>query len=510
MKLDRASGVLMHPTSLPGPGGIGSFGEESFAFVSWLADAGQGCWQVLPLVAVDEGGSPYNALSAMAGNPLLIDLRGVAGDGLLDPADLREPSDGERVDFRRVAERHGRWLASAYGTFLEGAAPHLEAGFEAYRRRHHEWLDDYALFRALRDRYSGAPWTEWPQALRERDPAGLAAARQELEPETGGHAFAQFLFDRQWSALREHARAAGIRIIGDIPIFVAHDSADVWSNREMFELEPDGRPRVVSGVPPDYFSETGQRWGNPLYDWGRLRESGYDWWIRRFRRTLEWVDLVRVDHFRGFEAFWEIPADQPTAVNGRWRSGPGREVFDAVRAAIGDVPVIAEDLGLITPEVEALRDELGLPGMRVLQFAFDGDPRNPHLPENYPENVVGYTGTHDNDTTAGWWSAAPRDVRRRAGSRIGDGEERTVWRLMELVFQSRAALAIVPVQDVLSLGSESRMNVPGTTGSNWSWRLPPGRLTPERAEMLLAMTASTRRAARPIPAPGNDHIPRGP
>jgi 4-alpha-glucanotransferase len=495
MKLERASGVLLHPTSLSGPGEIGTVGAAARRFVDWLANSGQSYWQLLPLVAVDDGGSPYNALSAMAGNPLLIDLDDLAEEGLItrdEALGAREATP--RVDFRRAAERHRTALAHAFRRFRAGAAPHLEDLFEVYVARNAAWLEDYTLFRALRERHGEAPWTRWDPELRDRVPAALEHAAAELGDEVGMHGFAQFLFDRQWAALREHARGRGIHIIGDVPVFVAHDSADVWSNQELFELDDAGEPRVVSGVPPDYFSETGQRWGNPLYDWDRLRERRYDWWIRRFRRTLEWVDLVRIDHFRGFESFWEIPAEESTAVRGRWKKGPGREIFDVLREELGDVPVIAEDLGLITPEVEALRDELGLPGMRVLQFAFDGDPENPHLPENYPANVVGYTGTHDNDTTMGWWRSAPEEVRRRADERVDGSEDQLHWQLMELVFQSAAVLVIVPVQDVLGLGADSRMNVPGTSGSNWSWRLPPARLTPAVGKRLREMTIASARA----------------
>lgn len=498
MILERGAGVLLHPTSLPGPDGIGTLGEEADRLVDWLAGARQAYWQILPLVAVDEGGSPYNALSAMAGNPLLIDLRRLADEGLLDPADLASAGAGEgtRVDYREVTARHAAALAAAHRAFRSGAAPDLDAPFRRYREANAWWLEDYSLFRVLRERYAGASWTRWDPALRDRHPEALAAARADEAEGIERHELAQFLFDRQWAAVRSRATAAGVRVIGDIPIFVAHDSADVWADQALFELEPGGEPRVVSGVPPDYFSETGQRWGNPLYDWDRLRARSYDWWIRRFRRTLEWVDLVRVDHFRGFESYWEIPVEEETAVNGRWRKGPGRALFDAVEAELGDVPVIAEDLGLITQEVEDLRDELALPGMRVLQFAFDGDPRNPHLPGNYPENVVGYTGTHDNDTTIGWWEAAPEDVKERARAALPPSDAPLHWRFLEMVFGSAAALAVAPVQDLLGLDSAARMNVPGTSGSNWSWRLPADSLTADVQARLGELTLATGRAGR--------------
>lgn len=498
MKLSRGAGVLLHPTSLSGPGGIGTLGDEARRFVDWLGDAEQSCWQILPLVAIDEGGSPYNALSTMAGNPLLIDLQALQAEGLLSGPQL--PPDGagqtgsDRVDYPAVAAASAAALRAAHAAFRSGAAPHLHQPFEEYRRAQAGWLPDYSLFRALRDRYDRAAWTRWDPPLRDREPRAIAAARAELGAVIEAHELAQFLFDRQWAAIRNRANDLGVRVVGDIPIFVAHDSADVWAEPDLFELDPAGEPRVVSGVPPDYFSETGQRWGNPLYDWDRMRDREYDWWIRRFRRTLEWVDLVRVDHFRGFEAYWEIPVEERTAVNGRWRKGPGRELFDAVGDALGELPIIAEDLGLITAEVEELRDELSLPGMRVLQFAFDGDPRNPHLPENYPENVVGYTGTHDNDTSVGWWESLDRKTRERAGAALPPAEEPLHWQLLEMVFRSRAALAVAPVQDLLGLDSSARMNVPGTSSSNWSWRLRPGLLTAEVRGHLRRLTRSTGRS----------------
>ena len=494
----RAGGVLLHPTSLPGPWGIGGIGRDARDWVDWLADAGQSYWQILPLVATDQGGSPYNGLSALAGSPLLIDPHDLAADGLLSPEELETPAlPGGEVDFARALELKESLLRRAHEAYRTGAAPALQAPFAEYRSRHASWLDDYALFRALREENGGAPWTEWEAPLRDRDPAALRQARERLAAETERHQLDQFLFDRQWRALREHAHSRGVRIIGDIPIFVAHDSADVWAHRELFELDEQGRPEVVSGVPPDYFSETGQRWGNPLYRWGRMRERGYQWWTERFRRTLEWVDLVRVDHFRGFEAYWEIPAEEETALNGEWQPGPGRDLFDELADILGPLPVIAEDLGLITDEVEELRDELGFPGMRVLQFAFDGDPRNPHLPENHVENVVAYTGTHDNDTTVGWWEDASAEDRARVRERLDDPGRPIHEALLEMVLRSPAALAVVPMQDVLGLGGEARMNTPGTAGGNWRWRLREGQLDPRAGARLREMTERARRLAAP-------------
>ena len=489
----RASGILLHPTSLPG-GPIGDLGPAAYEFVDWLAAAGQSCWQILPLVAVDEGGSPYNGLSAVAGNPLLISLESLVEEGLLEPAE----ADGSRVgtgalDFPKVARWKEERLRAAFLALRRGASPALSAAMEEYRAGNAEWLDDYALFRALRDESGGKKWTEWEPPLRDRDPGAIGRVTRRLAGEIEYREFEQLLFDRQWAALREYAGSRGIRVIGDIPIFVAHDSADVWAHPDLFDLDEAGRPKVVSGVPPDYFSETGQHWGNPLYRWDAAREGVYDWWVERFRRALSWVDVVRIDHFRGFESYWEIPAEEETAVHGRWRKGPGADFFREVESRLGPLPVIAEDLGLITVAVEELREELDFPGMRVLQFGFDGDPKNPHLPENYPRHAVVYTGTHDNDTIVGWWEKASEEERAEALKRVDVPDEAPHWPLAGLVLESRAELAVLPVQDVLGLGSEARMNTPGTTRSNWSWRLEPGELTAEAGQQLRRLTGKSNR-----------------
>ena len=490
---NRSSGILLHPTSLPG-GPIGDLGATAFAFVDWLAESGQASWQILPLNAVDEGGSPYNALSAFAGNPLLVDLQALVAAGLLGAAALDAPAElRTRLDFPAVSRWKEERLTEAHRAFREGAAPELAGELEEYRARNAGWLDDYALFRALRHEHGGAPWNEWTPGLRERDEAALAEARERFSDAIDRRAFWQFLFDRQWAALRAHAAARGVRVIGDIPIFVAYDSADVWAHPELFELDARERPTVVSGVPPDYFSETGQRWGNPLYRWDALEERGYDWWVERFRRTFEWVDVVRIDHFRGFESYWAIPAREETAIRGEWRKGPGADFFRAVESRLGSLPVIAEDLGLITPEVEALRDELGLPGMRVLQFGFDGEPENPHLPENYPAHAVVYTGTHDNDTIEGWWEKATDAERLAVHARMAVDPAEPHWSFIRAVMDSGAELAIFPAQDVLGLGSEARMNTPGTSAANWVWRLEPGELSSTLAARL---REATERAGR--------------
>lgn len=490
----RSSGVLLHPTSLPGPG-IGDLGAGADRFLHWLRAAGQRYWQILPLVPVDRGGSPYNGLSAMAGNPLLISPQRLAEEGLLEDEDLNGlTGDHPEVDYPTVLRERENLIAHAYDRFLAASDARLDAAFAAFREREERWLGDYALFRALRDEAAGAPWTQWAPPLRERDPDALAEVRDRLALQIARREFGQFIFQRQWDRVRTRAAELGIRIIGDLPIFVAHDSADVWVHRRIFDLGPDGEPLSVAGVPPDYFSETGQRWGNPLYRWDALREMDYRWWIDRFERAFALVDLVRVDHFRGFEAFWKVPAHEESAVNGQWEPGPGAPFFRAVEAKLGELPIIAEDLGLITPAVEALRDELGYPGMRVLQFAFDGDPRNPHLPENYRPDSVAYPGTHDNDTLAGWWRAATESERRNARRWTGIAEPGP-WDFITSVFRSTARLTIVPVQDLLGLGSEARMNTPGEADGNWRWRVSPGSLDAALAEKLRELTIATDRGA---------------
>jgi 4-alpha-glucanotransferase len=468
---ERSSGVLLHPTSLPG-GPIGDLGEAAYRFVDWLAAAGQRYWQILPLVPVDPGGSPYNGLSALAGNPLLISAERLVAEGLLEAdtmAQIEAPGEG-RLDYRGAEAWKSALLRAAHGHFQREKNDSLHEEFANFHDQNRSWLADYALFRALRDQYRGSSWRTWPEEIRHRQPSALAESRSFLENQIERYAFEQFLFDRQWRALRKYANMRGIELIGDIPIFVAYDSADVWASPEIFKLDESGSPIVVSGVPPDYFSVTGQRWGNPIYRWDFLEQRGFDWWVERFRRTLEAVNVARIDHFRGFEAYWEIDSSEATAVNGHWVPGPGQRFFDSIENQLGGLPLIAEDLGLITPEVEQLRVRLGYPGMRVLQFAFDGDPGNVHLPENHPVDSVAYTGTHDNATIRGWWEDASDEERRRASDLLGTRDP-TNWDFIEAVFASRASLAIVPIQDVLGLGAVGRMNTPGQPESNWTWRL---------------------------------------
>jgi 4-alpha-glucanotransferase len=494
----RHAGILLHPTSLPGRFGIGDLGPEAHRFLDWLAAAGQSVWQVLPLGPPGHGDSPYAARSTFAGSPLLLSPEVLAETGLLDAGEVdRAPRHalGAPVDYAAVHAQKQPLLEEAYRRFLAaGRAPELEA----LRAAEPSWLPDYALFMALREEDARA-FYEWPAPLATRDPAALAAAETRLADRIGFHVFTQLMFDAQWREIRAHAARSGIRILGDLPIFPADDSADVWANQEYFHLDPQGRPTVIAGVPPDYFSATGQRWGNPVYRWDRLAADGYRFWIERFRRTFARVDLVRVDHFRGFEAAWHVPADAATAEQGTWVPGPGRKLFDAVTAALGPLPIIAEDLGLITPAVRQLRDELGFPGMKVLQFAFGDGPRDAFLPHEYERRAVAYTGTHDNDTTAAWLrsiSTAEREkVRRYAGMGVEEvakevGEQRTVDALIRLAYQSVAELAIIPLQDVIGLGSEARMNVPAKAAGNWTWRFEWPELPEVRTAWIAELAAT--------------------
>jgi len=488
MKFERASGILLHPTSLPGPYGIGDLGPAAYRWVDWLAGTGCKLWQVLPLGPTGYGDSPYQCFSAFAGNPYLISPEFLLRDNLLHSNDLIEQLDfdPERVDFGalipwklNLLERAFIRFSSDSGTIRTDPSTSLMASFDSFCAENASWLDDYALFMAIKEAHGGGSWDGWPEPLRKRDPAALDEARKTLASSILGFTFYQFSFYRQWNALRDYAHQKGLRIVGDIPIFVANDSSDVWSHPDLFVLDADLKPTVVAGVPPDYFSPTGQLWGNPLYRWEVHKFTGYKWWLERLRATLKLVDILRIDHFRGFAGYWEIPADKPTAEVGRWVPGPGADFFNAVRSSLGEgLPIIAEDLGLITPDVSALRDQFALPGMKVLQFGFSG-PDNPFLPHSYPQNCVVYTGTHDNDTARGWYESAPeneKDFARRYleidGSDFARDLIRTAWK-------STSVFAIAPLQDFMALGTEARFNYPSRLGGNWEWRMTEAALSGE-------------------------------
>ena len=491
----RTSGVLLHPTCLPGPFGIGELGNAAIHFADWLREQGQTRWQVLPLGPTGFGDSPYQTLSAFAGNPNLINLETLAAAGWLPWAALRDvpPFPNERVDFGAVLPWRERMLESVYRGFQAGARAEERDEFAEWCASESDWLADYALFRALKAHFNGASWVDWPRNYALRDANTLAQAQAEFAPAIEQYCFRQWLFHRQWRTLREECHARSIRLIGDIPIFVAHDSSDVWARPELFELDEDGRPTVVAGVPPDYFSATGQRWGNPLYRWQALRADGYAWWVARLRAALALVDEVRIDHFRGFEGYWEIPASEPTAVIGQWRPGPGADFFRQIHSQLGALPIIAEDLGVITAEVEALRDEFALPGMKVLQFAWS-DPQNPFLPHNYPANCIAYAGTHDNNTTLGWWeNEMDERARQFAANYLGQELHEPNWSLIHSGMSSVARSFIATMPDLLGLGSEARMNTPGLEQGNWSWRLPPNYDQHPGGARLGQLTWLTRR-----------------
>jgi 4-alpha-glucanotransferase len=493
----RGAGVLLHVTSLPSRHGIGDFGPSAFTWIDRLHDAGQQWWQGLPVGPTGWGDSPYQPLSSFAGNGLLLSPDRLVEEGLLQGRDCEARFPALVVDYETVVPFKERLLEEAWRRFSARTRPDLETAFEEFCARQAGWLDDYALFRALKARHQGRHYLQWPAELVERLPAAMARARHEAAEEIQRVRFAQFLLSRQASALEAHAQARGIRLIGDLPFFVSPDSSDVWAHPELFLLDAERRPRAVAGVPPDAFCSEGQLWGNPVYDWDALRATGYRWWIDRVRALLAHVDLVRLDHFRGFAAAWHVPAGAATAQSGQWVPGPGAELFSVAARELGGLPFIAEDLGVITPDVVRLRDDLGVPGTRVLQFAFDGDRTNPHLPHSYPPNVVVYPGTHDNPTTRGWYDGLPEEARRRLWSYLQrpPGESRDAApALLALAWSSAAAVAIAPFQDVLNLGDEARMNVPGRSEGNWRWRCTGDTLSPPVFESLHEVTVTSRRA----------------
>jgi 4-alpha-glucanotransferase len=476
----RGCGVLLHPTSLPGPGGIGSLGTDARSFIDLLAEMGMSYWQVLPLTPPACGNSPYSAFSAFAGNPLLIDLEQVGAYEAIAAADTEATDAGKSVNFEAVSSQKMKQLEYAAACFLANESDPLKQEFWHFCNTT-PWLHNYALFMALKQRYKGKPWIKWPAGFALLSADKYEKASVELGPEIGIQKYIQWQFFRQWKALRAYADCKGIAIIGDIPIFVAYDSADVWSCRELFLLDSKGKPAVVAGVPPDYFSATGQLWGNPLYNWDVMDRQKYGWWVDRFRSMFELFDIVRVDHFRGFEAAWHVPAGEKTAINGTWTKAPGDLLFNEINSALGLLPIIAEDLGIITPAVEALRDRYGYPGMKILQFAFDSGPSNSYLPHNHQKNSVVYTGTHDNDTTAGWLDSLSETQRSRVGFYVGSRGDDVLDCLLRSVFMSVANTAIVPLQDLIGSGSEARMNVPGSAFGNWGWRFTWDMIKPELA-----------------------------
>jgi 4-alpha-glucanotransferase len=507
MDFQRSSGVLLHLSSLPSYGGIGDMGPAAHEFLAFLAEAKQHIWQVLPLCPTGYGNSPYAGSSAFAGNPYLISLEflsdwdWIAGERIGGLA-----GRGGAVDFEEVEARKLPLLYEAAGNFLD-RGPHDPklaeqwGEFEEFYRAEANWLVDYALYAELRRQFNTGAWTAWPEPVRRRHPEALAQITGERGRALAQEQVLQFAFSQQWNNLREAAARSEIRILGDVAIFVSMDSADVWMNPDLFELDEELKPVRIAGVPPDYFAPTGQRWGNPLYRWDVLEESGFDWWIERIRRACQLYDIVRLDHFRGFEAYWAIPAEEETAVNGEWVKAPGLELFRALEAALGPLPLVAEDLGLITPEVDALRLELGMPGMKVLQFGFGGKGAHIHLPHRFTPETVAYTGTHDNDTTQGWWDAAAKIERGAVEAYVGPVNRHPVWPLIRAAEASVAQLAVVPAQDLLELGSEARMNTPAVASGNWSWRAPEGSWKAELAVRLGGLVEVTDRDNDPLGEP---------
>jgi len=494
MNLPRCSGVLLHPTALPGPHGIGSIGAEARTFVDFLAAAGQFVWQILPLGPTGLGDSPYTSLSAFAGNPLLIDLSTLVAWGDLTTADLDgAPPSSAAVDFPAVHRFKESRLERAAANFLDHADGQRRDDFARFCAEQSGWLDDYALFIALRHHFHERSWQQWPAPLRLRERQELAEWRSRLAAAITVEQYRQYCFFRQWAALKDYASQRGVRLFGDLPIFVALDAADVWAHQHLFRLDAEGHPTVVAGVPPDYFSATGQLWGNPLYRWEAHGTDGFAWWQQRLRWELQRADLVRIDHFRGLESCWAVPVPAATAMHGRWEASPGMDLCRALQMVAPDLPIVAEDLGVITPEVDALRQEFGFPGMKILQFAFDSGADNPYLPHNYEHRCVVYTGTHDNATTLGWWHSLTGDQRARVANYLGKRRPEIPIDLVRLAMASVADLCIIPCQDLLGLGDDARFNRPGIAEGNWRWRLTQGQLSSELANSLHSLAGTYRR-----------------
>ncbi len=486
MLTTRQSGILLHPTALAGPEGLGTLGEEAYAFVDYLVTAGQAVWQLLPLGPTGYGDCPYSAFSAFAGNPDLISLVQLVAAGDLSKSELPPlVTPAERINFQACHKVRTPLLNKAALRFLTNNNDEIrQQNFADFCHQQASWLNDYAFYRAMRHAQNHKAWYDWPSDLRDRDETALHKWGTRLSSEIAQEKYLQFVFFEQWFALKEYANRQGIQIFGDLPIFVAMDSADVWANRDIFQLDAQGHPQVVAGVPPDYFSTTGQLWGNPLFDWQYMAQDDYSWWRARLQWNLEQCDLVRIDHFRGFEACWAVPATETTAINGAWQPGPGADFFEKIQQELGGLALIAEDLGIITPAVEQLRDRFKLPGMKILQFAFDSGAKNPYLPHQYPRNAVVYTGTHDNTTSLAWWQALDSSSKQRVRNYLDSSCREMPWALIRCALSSSARLAIIPMQDLLMLGGQARTNRPGTATGNWNWRLLPSQLDPDVAERL--------------------------
>jgi 4-alpha-glucanotransferase len=503
MRLERASGILAHPTSFPGPHGVGDMGSGAYQFVDWLALGGQQYWQLMPLSPTGYGDSPYAALSAFAGNPLLVSIEGLSFLGLDSGGDSRGFSEYE-VDYGAATAYKTAALRRAFESFKQQGSAELRVQLSEFEVAQASWLREFAFFMALKEHFRGVSWQDWPDYIRTREPESLHHMADELADAIEFHSFAQFLFRLQWTALKRYANERGIKIIGDIPIYVALDSADVWSNPTLFRLLADRRPEVVSGVPPDLFTKDGQLWGNPVFDWSAMDRDGFTWWIERVRRLTELVDVVRIDHFRGLAAGWVVPAGDETARGGRWERAPGDQLFRAIEAELGHLPIVVEDLGIITPDVVSLRQQLGLQGMKVLQFAFDGNPDNAYLPYNYDSDCVVYTGTHDNQTTIGWFQSCNETERQQVQTYLGADGSDIAWDFIRLASESVADLAIFPLQDVMRLGDDARMNRPGIAFGNWKWRYLAHQLNDGLARGLRELSGAYGRLARPKLEQGYD------
>ena len=498
MLKERSSGILLHPTSLPGKYGIGSLGKSAFDFIDFLVKAKQTFWQILPLGPTGYADSPYQCFSAHAGNPNLIDLDLLVKTKLLHPDDLNDYPYfyEEKIEYDAVQQIRLPLLKKAFQAFTHNADNLEKLAYRNFQKDQGKWINDYALFRAIKVNREQRPWYLWEEPLKKREPEALKAMQMTLHDEIEFHKFLQFVFFRQWMAVKDYAQKHKIRIIGDIPLYVALDSADAWGNPEIFEFDAELNPLRVGGVPPDYFSENGQLWGNPLFRWDVLKETGYRWWIDRIKTNLFLYDVIRIDHFRGFAAYWAVPYGEKTAINGKWITCPGKDFFDVLRAEFGDLPIIAEDLGVITPDVEEIRDGFGLPGMKILQFAFDSSEANDYIPHNYVKNCIVYTGTHDNDTVTGWYRNASESDKKYVQDYLNTGDHEIHWAFVRLAMASVAYTAVTPMQDLLGLDSSARMNLPGTTQNNWQWRVKAEYLSPELAARLAHLTLLYGRARK--------------